>query len=108
MLWRNCRSVIEIHKKPQNRVGSDQCRSHDFRLRSLRFVAGEDGTVITQENGDVYCWLTLRGAIFTKLSYGRMRIAKHLETGEIVLNMFAGACCFSILVAALQGLIGPC
>lgn len=35
----------------------------------------------------------------SRLSYERMRIAEQVGDGEVVLNMFAGAGCFSFLVA---------
>jgi tRNA (guanine37-N1)-methyltransferase len=74
--------------------------SGTFRLRELKWIAGEAKTkTIHREHG---CLLTvdLSKAYFSpRLSYERMRIANQVQPGEVIVNMFAGVGCFSIIIA---------
>jgi tRNA (guanine37-N1)-methyltransferase len=74
--------------------------SGDYRLRGLEFLLGEKTTETRyMEHGCVYK-TDLRKAYFSpRLSYERLRIAKLIQRGEAVLNMFAGVGCYSISIA---------
>jgi tRNA (guanine37-N1)-methyltransferase len=72
----------------------------DLRLRSLTCVAGENKTnTIHNEHGCVFSVNVEKCYFSPRLSHERMRIAKMIEPGEIVVNMFAGVGCFSIIMA---------
>ena len=71
-----------------------------FRLRKVEHVLGEPKTTtIYKEYG---CWfkVDVASVFFTpRLSYDRQRIVNLVSCDEIVLNMFAGVGCYSILIA---------
>ena len=71
-----------------------------LRLRTLEWVAGERRTeTIHKECGCVFK-VDLSHCYFSpRLSYERMRIAKQVLTGEVIVNMFAGVGCYSIIIA---------
>jgi tRNA (guanine37-N1)-methyltransferase len=72
----------------------------DFRLRELEHITGEDKTVtVHKESGCVFV-INVRECYFSpRLLYERMRIAKRVGDGEVIVNMFAGVGCFSIVIA---------
>jgi len=74
--------------------------SGDFRLRDLEFILGERKTeTFHREHGCIFK-VDLEKCYFSpRLSYERMRIARQVQLGEVVLNMFAGVGCYSIAIA---------
>jgi len=74
--------------------------SGDFRLRRLEWVMGEKKTeTIHKEHGCLFK-IDLEKCYFSpRLSFERARIAGQVKPSEIVVNMFAGVGCFSILIA---------
>lgn len=74
--------------------------SGDYRLRELEYVWGEKKTETRhREYGCVFI-VDLANVYFSpRLSYERMRVADLVQPGEVVLNMFAGVGCFSIMIA---------
>jgi len=74
--------------------------SGDLRLRSLTHVAGENKTItVHKEFGCSFSVDVAKCYFSPRLSHERMRIAKLVAPGETVVNMFAGAGCFSIVIA---------
>jgi tRNA (guanine37-N1)-methyltransferase len=71
-----------------------------FRLRALEHLLGEQKTeTIYKENGCSFK-VDLAFTYFSpRLSFERMRITNLVSRGEIVVNMFAGIGCYSILIA---------
>jgi tRNA (guanine37-N1)-methyltransferase len=71
-----------------------------YRLRKLEWLAGERRTeTVHREYGCVFR-VDLQKTYFSpRLEYERARIAKLVKSGEIVVNMFSGVGCFSILIA---------
>jgi len=74
--------------------------SGDFRLRRLEWIAGEKKTeTIHKEHGCLFK-VDLEKCYFSpRLSFERSRIVKQVKPSEIIVNMFAGVGCFSILIA---------
>jgi len=74
--------------------------SGDFRLRGLEHLLGEEKTeTVHRETGCVFK-VDLKECYFSpRLSYERMRVARLIKPGEVVLNMFAGVGSFSIIIA---------
>jgi len=72
----------------------------DFRLRELEWVAGEKKTeTVCKEFGCVFR-VDLENCYFSpRLSYERVRIAKLVQPNEVIVNMFAGVGCYSIIIA---------
>ena len=81
-----------------------------FRTRDLKVLftekdakeSGKCTETLHKESGCVFK-VDLRHTFFSpRLAYERMRVAKKVKAGEIVVNMFAGVGCFSILIAKVQ------
>ncbi|MCW4020871.1 MAG: class I SAM-dependent methyltransferase, partial [Candidatus Bathyarchaeota archaeon] len=96
--------VAEAVMQINNRVKTVLCQSSpvsgDLRLRELRWVAGEKRTETThREWGFVFKVDLGRCSFSPRLSYERMRVARQVKSREVVVNMFAGIGCFSVLIA---------
>jgi len=93
-------AIMDIHREVKSVWRQVSSISGDYRLRSLEHVLGEKKTeTIYREHGCVYK-TDLKKAYFSpRLSYERLRIARLVKKGEIVLNMFAGVGCYSIAIA---------
>jgi len=71
-----------------------------YRLRELVWLAGENRTeTIYREHGCIFKVDIARVYISPRLSYEHTRISRLVRPGELVINMFAGAGLFSILIA---------
>jgi len=93
-------AIMQTHKRVKavwRQVGPV---SGDFRLRKLEWVAGERKTeTIHKEHGCLFK-VDLEKCYFSpRLAYERTRIAQLVQAGEIVVNMFAGVGCYSIVIA---------
>jgi len=72
----------------------------DFRLRKLRHLGGEERTTTVHRENGIRLRLDVETCYFSpRLSTERLRIASGVAKGEKVLNMFAGAGPYSILIA---------
>ncbi len=71
-----------------------------FRLRRLAHVAGENrACTVHKESGCAFA-VDLESCYFSpRLLHERMRIARLVQPEEVVVNMFAGVGCFSIIIA---------
>lgn len=93
-------AIMSIHREVKVVWCQTSSVSGDYRLRQLEFVLGERRTeTIHKEYGCIFK-IDLEKAYFSpRLSYERLRIAKLIQPGEVVLNMFAGVGCYSICIA---------
>jgi len=92
--------VMKVHKNVKTVLTQTSAIHGDFRLRGLRFVAGENRTITTHKEWGCLFLVDIEKCYFSpRLSYERMRIARQVKNDEVVLNMFAGVGCFSILIA---------
>ena len=93
-------AVMQTHKQIKAVWRQASSVSGDFRLRGLEFVLGERKTeTFHREHGCVFK-VDLEKCYFSpRLSYERMRIARQVQPDEVVLNMFAGVGCYSIVIA---------
>jgi len=93
-------AVIQTHKHIKTVWRQVIPVSGDFRLRGLEFVLGERKTeTLHMEHGCLFR-VDLKKCYFSpRLSYERTRIARQVQLGEVVLNMFAGVGCYSIVIA---------
>jgi tRNA (guanine37-N1)-methyltransferase len=72
----------------------------DLRLRKLEWLFGEKRTeTIHKEFGCAFKVDLAKCYFSPRLSFERMRIAKQVKPEEVVVNMFAGVGCFSIVIA---------
>jgi tRNA (guanine37-N1)-methyltransferase len=93
-------AVMQTHKRIKAVWRQTSPVSGDFRLRGLEFVLGERKTeTLHREHGCIFK-VDLEKCYFSpRLSYERMRIARQIQSGEVILNMFAGVGCYSIVIA---------
>jgi len=93
-------AVMQTHKRVKTVWRQARPVSGDFRLRGLEFVLGEGKTeTLHREHGCVFK-VDLEKCYFSpRLSYERMRIARQVQPREVILNMFAGVGCYSIVIA---------
>jgi len=93
-------AVMQTHKPIKAVWRQASSVSGDFRLRDLEFLLGEKKTeTLHREHGCVFK-VDLEKCYFSpRLSYERMRIARQVQPDEVILNMFAGVGCYSIVIA---------
>ena len=92
--------LVKIHRNVKTVLNQIGPVKNDYRLRKLEWVWGEKKVkTIHRESGCLYK-VNLAEVYFSpRLSFERMRIAKIVNKGEVVVNMFAGVGCFSIMIA---------
>ncbi len=74
--------------------------SPGVRTRALERIAGQGPTLTKhREHGAVYVVDVAKVFFSPRLSHERWRVAQQVQPGERIANMFAGAGCFSILIA---------
>jgi len=72
----------------------------ETRTRALERIAGNGPTQTRhREHGAVYVVDVAKVFFSPRLSHERWRVAQQVQPGERIANMFAGAGCFSILIA---------
>ena len=93
-------TIMNVHKNVKTVLVQTSPVRGDFRLRKLEFVAGEDKTTTThKEFGSSFSVDVGKCYFSPRLLFERMRIAKQVGNREVVVNMFAGVGCFSIIIA---------
>lgn len=94
------RTIMALHKDVKTVLAQMSAVGGEFRLRKLRFIAGEKKTkTVHKESGCLFNVDVEKCYFSPRLSYERNRIASMVEKGETVVNMFAGVGCFSIIIA---------
>jgi tRNA (guanine37-N1)-methyltransferase len=93
-------TIMNFQKNVKTVLAQTSSVRGDFRLRKLDFVAGEyKTTTVHKESGCLFSVDVEKCYFSPRLLYERMRIAKQVGNGEVVVNMFAGVGCFSIVIA---------
>lgn len=93
-------AVMKISKQVKTVLHQVSPVSGEYRLRKLEWVLGEQKTeTVHRESGCVFKVDLATGYFSPRLSYERMRIARQVKPGEVVVNMFAGVGCFSVPIA---------
>ncbi len=94
------KAIMNDHKNVRTVLAQTSPVFGDFRLRKLVHVAGENKTTTVHKESGCSFTVDVETCYFSpRLFYERMRIAKLVENGEVVVNMFAGVGCFSIIIA---------
>ncbi|MCC6013365.1 MAG: class I SAM-dependent methyltransferase family protein [Candidatus Verstraetearchaeota archaeon] len=74
--------------------------SGEYKVRGIEWLAGKKDTVTIHKEHNCLFKVDISKVFFSpRLSFERLRIAKLVKKGEIVVNMFAGVGTFSILIA---------
>ncbi len=95
--------IMNIHRNIKTVLTPVTRYTGDFRIRKLRLIAGEDKTSTThKESGSTFKVDVEKCYFSPRLSHEHLRIAKLVAPGAVVVNMFAGVGCFSIITARTQ------
>ncbi|MGQ9507013.1 MAG: class I SAM-dependent methyltransferase [Candidatus Bathycorpusculaceae bacterium] len=93
-------TLMNVHKNVKTVLAQTGPVCGDFRIRKLEYIAGENKTVTLHKESGCLFRVDVEKCYFSpRLFYERMRIAKQVGDGEVVVNMFAGVGCFSIVIA---------
>jgi tRNA (guanine37-N1)-methyltransferase len=72
----------------------------EFRTRELEVVAGEPRTETVHREGGCIFRVDLARVYFSpRLVTERLRVARLVKPGEVVVNLFAGVGCYSVIIA---------
>ncbi|MCW4010755.1 MAG: class I SAM-dependent methyltransferase family protein [Candidatus Bathyarchaeota archaeon] len=94
------KAIMSRHKNVKAVFTQTSAVCGDYRLRKLTFIAGEKRTrTVHRESGCIFA-VDLDKCYFSPRLLGeRQRIFKMVAPAEVVVNLFAGVGCFSILIA---------
>ncbi len=96
-------AIMRRHKKVKTVFAQTSGVAGNYRLRKLQHLAGENGTYTVHKESGCLFNVDVETCYFSpRLSHERIRIAELVQPSEIVVNMFAGVGCFSILIAKHQ------
>lgn len=93
-------AIMKTHKRVKTVLLQTSPVIGEFRLRGLEWIAGEDKTETIHKEFGCLFKVDLNQVYFSpRLSYERRRIAELAKPSEVVVNLFAGVGCFSIIMA---------
>jgi len=93
-------AVMQIRSNVKTVLMQTGAVSGDFRLRRLEWVAGERKTLAVHREFGCVFEVDLACCYFSpRLSFERKRVASLVQPHEVVVNMFGGVGCFSIVMA---------
>lgn len=93
-------AIMRTHKRVKTVLLQISPVAGKFRLRRLEWIAGEKKTETVHKEFGCSFKVDLKQVYFSpRLLYERMRIAKMAQPKEVVVNLFAGVGCFSIILA---------
>ncbi len=94
------KEIMTIHRNIKSVFTPVTRIEGDYRVRKLRLLAGENKkSTIHKESGCTFRVDIEKCYFSPRLSFEHSRIAGLVSAGEVVVNMFAGVGCFSILIA---------
>lgn len=93
-------AIMKSNKNVKTILAQTGAVHGEFRLRKLSHIAGEDRTTTIHKESACMFHVDVESCYFSpRLLHERKRIAGQVSAGEVVVNMFAGVGCFSILIA---------
>jgi tRNA (guanine37-N1)-methyltransferase len=93
-------AIMGVHKNVKTVLAQTSPVYGDFRIRKVEYIAGENKTVtVHKESGCLFSVDVAKCYFSPRLSYERMRIARQIRNGEVIVNMFSGVGFFSIVIA---------
>jgi tRNA (guanine37-N1)-methyltransferase len=93
-------TIMQTHKRVKTVLHQVSPILGDLRLRKLEWVRGERKTETFHKEFGCVFKVDLEKCYFSpRLSHERMRIAKLVKPNEVIVNMFAGVGCYSIIIA---------
>jgi len=92
-------AIIETNRHVKA-IYLDKGVKEDYRIRHLEHIAGEKRTETIHIEYGIKIKLDVAKVYFSpRLAAERMRVAKQIEKGSIVIDMFAGVTPFSLIIA---------
>lgn len=93
-------AIMRTHKRVKTVLLQTSPVHGEFRLRKLQRIAGENKTETVHKEFGCLFKVDLEQVYFSpRLSYERRRVAELANPREVVVNLFAGVGCFSIIMA---------
>jgi tRNA (guanine37-N1)-methyltransferase len=93
-------TILKTHKGVKTVLAKAGAISGTYRVRELRFIAGEQKTkTIHREFGCQYHVDVAKAYFSPRLSHEHQRVATQVQAGETVVDLFAGVGPFSVLIA---------
>jgi tRNA (guanine37-N1)-methyltransferase len=93
-------AILKTHKNLKTVLAKAGAIRGAFRLREFDFIAGERKTeTVHREFGCQYHVDVAKAYFSPRLSHEHMRVASLVQTGETVVDLFAGVGPFSVLMA---------
>lgn len=94
------KAVMQINKSVKTVLHQVAPVSGDLRLRKLEWIVGDRKTeTLYKEYGCLFEIDLAKCYFSSRLSFERMRTAQLVQAREVVINMFAGVGCYSIIIA---------
>jgi tRNA (guanine37-N1)-methyltransferase len=92
--------ILAIHRNIRSVFTQTSAIKSGYRTRGLKLLAGENKTTATYKESGCTFQVDVEKCYFSpRLSHERTRIARLVQSGETVINMFSGVGCFSIIIA---------
>jgi tRNA (guanine37-N1)-methyltransferase len=93
-------ALMQVHNHLRTVLNQTGPVEGEFRTRELEVIAGENKTAtVYQENGCILKVDLARAYFSPRLATERIRIARQISAGDVVLNMFAGVGSYSVVLA---------
>lgn len=93
-------AVMKVYPRVKSVLVKTGPVSGEFRVGDYRVVAGSRETeTVHKEYGCLYAVDPVKVYFSPRLGYERFRVASMVKPGERVLDMFAGAGCYAIMIA---------
>ncbi len=93
-------TIMQTQKRVKTVLLQASPVSGDLRLRKLEWVAGEKKTETVHKEYGCLFKVDLERCYFSpRLSHERMRISQQVQQGEVIVNMFSGVGCYSLIIA---------
>jgi len=93
-------ALMQVHRHVRTVLRQTSAVRGEFRTRELEVIAGEPETETTYHESGCSFKVDLAKVYFSpRLAHERLRIAQLVKPGETATNLFAGAGCYSVVIA---------
>ena len=93
-------ALMQVHHHVRTVLNQTTPVRGEFRTRELEVIAGAPRTETTHREGGCSFKADLAKVYFSpRLATERLRVTKQIKPGEVVVNLFAGVGCYSVLIS---------
>lgn len=93
-------ALMRVHRNVNTVLRQSTPVKGEYRTRDLEVIAGDSKTETTHTEYGCKFKVDLAEVYFSpRLSKERYRIAEQVNSGDVIINMFAGVGCYSIIIA---------